>query len=162
MRVFFIASEVDEYRTAMARFRYASQKPYYQGGNELEQVTAWPGLFVNLLLPAFNRASQSTVRGDAEHAVALAAVAAAKYRAVNNRLPEKIDEPAGFAMVPLIDPYDGKPIRLVKNEDELILYSIGPDGKDDRGAAMNEEKRTGDLSFRVSTIKAPENGAVEN
>src|SRR5205085_11653001 len=78
VRVFLIAGEVNHYRTAMARFRNASQKPYYQGGRELEEISEWPGLFVNLLLPAFGRASQATVRGDAEHSLALAAIAAAK------------------------------------------------------------------------------------
>ncbi len=39
---------------------------------------------------------------------------------------------AGLTTVP-IDPYDGKPLRLSIVGGQLVIYSVGKDGKDDGG-----------------------------
>ena len=39
---------------------------------------------------------------------------------------------AGLNSVP-IDPYDGKPLKLVTSGREPVIYSLGGDGKDDGG-----------------------------
>jgi len=53
--------------------------------------------------------------------------------------------------VPL-DPFDGHPLRLVVRKDQALIYSIGPDLKDNAGAAFDEQKKTGDMVFTVSAV----------
>jgi hypothetical protein len=158
VRIFFLAAEVDLYRQAMARFRDIERNPYYRGGRDLEPASAWPGTFAKLLLPPFKSVSRATVRADAEHAVAIAALAAARYRAAKGKLPRDLSQlTSEFVQTPLIDPYDGKPIRAIVRDGELVLYSIGPDGKDQQGEAFDDAKETGDLTFRLPAMMSQRN-----
>ena len=38
-----------------------------------------------------------------------------------------------FLGTPPIDPFDGQPLRMIQRDGELVLYSIGKDGRDDGG-----------------------------
>jgi hypothetical protein len=72
----------------------------------------------------------------------LTALAAERYRLANNRWPTSLDElcPRFLAEIPL-DPYDGKPLRLAARDDGIVIYTIGPDGKDDGGKIINRAVR---------------------
>ncbi len=63
---------------------------------------------------------------------ARAAVAVERYRLDKARLPRTLDDlvPDYLDAVPL-DPFDGKALRYKKVEKGYIIYSVGPDGKDD-------------------------------
>jgi hypothetical protein len=149
-RIFFLAGEVDSYREAMSKLRENLWFPYYQSGRYVENEADWPGTFVKLVIPQYKSAFKATARADAEHTLALSAIAAVKYRAANGGLPSQLGElTPDFTQTPLVDPYDGQPIRLLLRDRELVLYSIGPDRKDDQGEVFNEEKETGDLTFRL-------------
>jgi hypothetical protein len=57
---------------------------------------------------------------------------------------------AGQPAVP-IDPFDGKPMRLVLVEGKPVVYSVGKDGRDDGGLRDSDGDRHGcDLTFRLS------------
>ena len=56
--------------------------------------------------------------------------------------------PEFLARVP-VDPFTGRPLVAKADGKDLVLYSVGPDGKDDGGAAWREEERSGDLVFRL-------------
>ena len=62
-------------------------------------------------------------------------LAVEKYRAAKGRLPATLNElvPAYLESVPP-DPFDGKPLRFRELSDGFVVYSIGPDGKDNAGA----------------------------
>jgi hypothetical protein len=49
---------------------------------------------------------------------------------------------------PALDPFDGQPLRMKRDGKELLLYSIGPDLRDD-GGAWDPKSKEGDLVFRV-------------
>jgi hypothetical protein len=36
-----------------------------------------------------------------------------------------------------VDPYDGAPLRMRRLDDGLVIYSVGPDGKDNGGTLGN-------------------------
>jgi hypothetical protein len=55
--------------------------------------------------------------------------------------------PARLPDLPL-DPFDGKPLRYLKKGSDLLLYSIGPNLKDDRGSTNQGE--TGPLDLVVT------------
>jgi hypothetical protein len=65
---------------------------------------------------------------------AAVALAAERYRLAEHYWPERIDTlvPRYLSEVPS-DPFDGQPLRLRRRTDGLVVYSIGPDQKDDGG-----------------------------
>jgi hypothetical protein len=103
-----------------------------------------------MLMPAIGQCATVVTRADARHAVACVAVAAASYRAEKGRMPETLDAlvPEYLPAVPR-DPFDGKPLRMVTRGGSLVFYSIGPDMKDDGGAAFDWKKGTGDITFSL-------------
>jgi hypothetical protein len=110
------------------------------------------------LLAAFSRGSewpkqaQSFHRTQAELRCASAALAAERYRMAERRWPETLDAlvPRFLTAVPA-DPFDGKPLRMRRLPDGLVIYSVGPDRTDDRGQL--DRKRTGtagtDVGFQL-------------
>jgi hypothetical protein len=90
----------------------------------------------------------------AEARCAVVGLACERFRLKHGRWPETLAElPADLLPggVPL-DPFDGKPLRYRKLEDGVVLYSVGPDGKDDGGDLTRVgmlAARRGDLGFRL-------------
>jgi hypothetical protein len=79
------------------------------------------------------------------------ALAIERFRSVEERLPDSLAElvPSRAPAV-LNDPYDGEPLRYVKREKGYIVYSIGPDGKDDGGETpCVTEAEEGDIMIAV-------------
>lgn len=114
-------------------------------------------LFVRLLLPAVSKVASAGWRDKALLRCALVGVAAERFRLAQGRWPQTIEElcPTYLKMVPL-DPYDGKALRMRALPDGLLIWSIGPDGVDDGGAANRKmviAKGT-DLIFRLWSPEA--------
>jgi hypothetical protein len=87
--------------------------------------------------------------------LALTAVALEQFRAAhNNRYPAALSElNPSYLNAVLIDPFDGQPLRYQKQGAGYVLYSIGPNLKDDGGKPMNG--KNGDIEFTVVTPPAP-------
>lgn len=47
------------------------------------------------------------------------------------------------------DPFTGAPLKLVLGSSGALVFSVGPDGKDDGGAAFDRDKDTGDIAWWV-------------
>jgi hypothetical protein len=64
----------------------------------------------------------------------LAAVAAERFRIQNKDWPPNLQAlaPKYLAEVPL-DPFTGTPLLFKKQPEGLVIYSVGPDGRDDGG-----------------------------
>ena len=108
--------------------------------------------YVRLLMPAVAKVGEAAVRDKAILRYALAAAAAERFRRDKGRWPETLDElvPAYLARVPA-DPYDGKPLRFNRLPDGVLVYSVGPDRKDD-GGALNRARVVNpgtDMGFRL-------------
>jgi hypothetical protein len=75
------------------------------------------------------------------------AIAAERYRRANGHWPRTLDEltPAYLAEIPR-DPFDGKPLKLARRVDGIVIYSISSNGIDDRGD-------TGDVGIRLWDVK---------
>ncbi len=56
--------------------------------------------------------------------------------------------PDYLAAVPL-DPFSGDPLRMARQADALIVYSVGLDFEDSGGTPCDDETCTGDVTFRV-------------
>lgn len=154
-RVFFLPHELDSYRSTMQQARKLTQQPYSLVQDRLKALDQSSenrqiGVLTSLLLPALNAAFEAAARAEAKHQLALAAAAATRYKAAKGEQPADVDSLAPeFLRVPLVDPYDGKPLKVAAAGDGLVIYSIGPDGRDDGGAAFDAEKKTGDITFRL-------------
>jgi len=87
-----------------------------------------------LFLPAMSRAVVKEAQGLASARICAVALALERFRLANERLPKELSElvPRFLPTVPL-DPFDGAPLRYKPLAKGYVIYSIGPDGRDDGG-----------------------------
>jgi len=100
------------------------------------------------LVPALAKATSKEAGGLARLRLAQTAVALEQFRAANtNHYPAALAElsPKFLPAAPT-DPFDGQPLRYRKAGEGFVIYSIGPDLKDDSGA---RKPGSDDLSFVV-------------
>jgi hypothetical protein len=88
----------------------------------------------SMLMPSYERACELWVRSEGMDRAMQAAIACERYRLATGAWPESLDAlvPGYLDAVPL-DPFDGKPIRHLRTEEGIKVYTIGEDGKDDGG-----------------------------
>jgi hypothetical protein len=106
-------------------------------------------LLMSVLLPGFAGAAAREAGCLAALRLGLTAVALERFRAANgNRYPAALTEltPQCLAATP-IDPFDGQPLRYAAKGLGYVLYSIGPDLKNDSGRRMSG--KDGDIVFAV-------------
>jgi hypothetical protein len=117
-----------------------------------------------LLMPAVGKVGAAFRRDRAVLRGALIALALERFRLAEKRWPEDLKElvPAYLPAVPR-DPFDGREMRYRRLPDGAIVYSVGPDGRDN-GGAQNREKPTAegtDLGFRLWDAAARRRPAAE-
>jgi len=109
---------------------------------------------VGLLVPALGRIGEAYRRSQANLRCAYVALAAERYRLAHGRWPDSLDDlVAGdyLEKVPT-DPCDGKPLRMRRLDDGLVIYSISFDGQDNSGKIDRTKPATApgiDLGFRL-------------
>ncbi len=103
-------------------------------------------------LSAVTTGALSLCRSDAHLRSTLVALAAERYRLAEGKWPDSLDAlvPTYLPKVPA-DPYDGKPLRLRKLDDGLVIYSIGPDREDNQGTLdrKGNDPKGKDIGFRL-------------
>jgi hypothetical protein len=156
--LFFLSEDLNAYRRVMDQFRAAAAMPYFQGreaASAAEKSLLPPRRtpLTSIIAPAISTALRSSATAQAAHAAAVVAVAMTRFRIDRGSYPSKLEElvPTYLEEIPA-DPFDGKPLRLISKDGQWIVYSIGPDGKDDGGAPYDFTKHTGDIVF---TLKSP-------
>jgi hypothetical protein len=158
-RILFLSWGLEDYTRLMEGYKDAAGKPYYQARDDLSRLRlSWndarqKGLFFAVFTPAYFRAIDASSEAQATAACAQTAVAMTRYRLDHGALPARVEDlvPAYLEAVPL-DPFDGQPLRLAIRNDQWIIYSIGPDLKDDGGVAMDNH-RLGDIIFTLRSAK---------
>ena len=102
-----------------------------------------------MLLPAFSRACAEEATAMALLSAARTATAVERYRLAKGALPEKLDDlvPKFIASIPS-DPFDGKPLRYARRPVGYVVYSVGPNLKDDGG--VERERRDYGASYGPS------------
>ncbi len=94
-------------------------------------------------------------RNQAELRCAVVLVALERYRRANHRWPDALADlvPTYLSEVPL-DPFDGAPLRYRRLDDGVVIYSIGPDGKDNGGKLGKDPTKEGsDLGLRLWDVR---------
>jgi hypothetical protein len=93
---------------------------------------------------------RSFQRRDALLRSAIVALAAERYRLRKGRWPLEAKEMDASLVGPVaIDPYDGSPLRFRRLDDGLVVYAIGPDGRDDGGDLGDRGEKAPDIGFRL-------------
>ncbi len=87
-----------------------------------------------LLMPATSAASSAFGRSQAELAATAILIAAERHRRKNGKWPASVDaiDPS-ILPDPPADPFTGKPFRMEHLDGQLVIYSLGPNGKDEHG-----------------------------
>jgi len=122
-------------------------------GNPLDK---WNYMITGLMTPAVGASFEATSRSLASRDALLAAIAAERYRLANGSFPAQLTDlvPAYLPQVPL-DPFDGRTLRLVATDGELMIYSIGRNHIDDLGSEMQHSGFPEDIVVRVRAEKGP-------
>ena len=83
--------------------------------------------------------------------------ALAAYQSDHKNYPKSLDSlvPKYLAKVP-DDLFTGKPLIYRPSEDGYLLYSLGPDGKDDQGRGKDDEPKGDDIAIRMPVPKLVE------
>jgi len=158
VRIFVLPSDVQAYKQYLERCQQQVQEPFTP--TTIEQATdggikaARHGLVASIIVPPLQRYLERVAMDEASRATGLTGVAVDRYRLDHGgAFPARLDAlvPQYMDDVPL-DPFDGHALRLVIRKDQALIYSIGPDLKDNAGAAFDEQKKTGDMVFTVSAV----------
>jgi hypothetical protein len=105
-----------------------------QSANPLDRVNF---ALTQQMLPSVAAAFDARARIEADRNLTLAAIATRRYHLAHGALPQKLEDLGEFLPAIPIDSYDGLPLRMKQDEDELIFYSIGRNRVDDGGSDKN-------------------------
>jgi hypothetical protein len=116
-------------------------------------------LLMSLLLPAVTACANAEDRGTMKFEVTRLAFAVAAYRADRGAYPARLADlsPAYVAQVPK-DIFNASELHYRQEADGFLLYSVGPNGKDDGGKGYDDRQAGGeewdDLVVRVPATNA--------
>jgi hypothetical protein len=105
-----------------------------------------------MLVPAFLQVATASLSSRARLRCASAALGCERFRLARGRWPATLEELVPeFLKRPPIDPFDGKPIRFRCERDQVLVYSVGADRRDDGGRTETAPPSTvgKDLEFRL-------------
>jgi hypothetical protein len=97
-----------------------------------DMITKLPALpdesmkIAGLFLPAVEKCAAAYWRTTAEERCAVVAIACERFRVKHGKWPQSLSElcPEFLAAIPL-DPFDGLPLQLTKQNDGIVLHSVG-------------------------------------
>jgi hypothetical protein len=107
---------------------------------------------VRVLAPRHSVIAQGTRRRIAHCRSAIAAIAVERFRLKNGRWPDSMSDLIPDLMsVPPMDPCRKTSLSFARVSDGVVIYSVGPDGKDDGGDVDGNHPmaRGKDIGFRL-------------
>ena len=170
-RAFILPSDIASYRRRFQGYRQLvtgavdQSRTWPQTQKEIDGIeaeirrTGPNGFLSQLIVPATDAVLRSQCMALARHRAAEVLLAATRERLASGTLPESIDAlvPARLPSVPR-DPFTtDAPLHLKATPEELLVWSVGPDGEDDGGPHKDgEEHEAGhdDIGLRM-TVAAP-------
>jgi hypothetical protein len=134
----------------IARLPCEQQVPRFE---QWEESAKDQPLLVRSLAPKLIKIAEGYQLSRAELRCAIVAIAAERYRRAGGRWPDSLEalQGAGYLREVPTDLYDGRPLRMRRLEDGLVVYSVGPDGQDNGGRLDHRNVRAPgtDLGFRL-------------
>lgn len=165
-RPLFLYDELTAAREIILDAHTIAAKPYYKS---VEDWKRWEksaksarGIITAVPVPFYGRGIEIKILA-AEAGVGLRnlAFATSAYQADHDAYPDSLEvlTPDYISHIPT-DPFSGKPLKMTSVEGGLILYSVGPDLRDDDGAKeydhklKSKEVNSGDITFLMGTAFA--------
>ncbi len=113
-------------------------------------------LLTGMYLPPFSRGFQREAEGVARQRLAQTSLALERYRVANGGLPDSLRQlsPTFIPAVP-VDPFTGQELLYRRDQEGYVVYSVGPDRRDDGGIKQlprdsHEDPPSGDIIFAVA------------
>jgi hypothetical protein len=105
-----------------------------------DRINRFRYLFIDLLLPAYDKVHNRMVVSDGERDGVFLGLALELYHRQHNKWPESLAElsPQYLPQVP-VDRITGKSLHYKIVDDRPLVYSVGPDNEDDAGRAIDGE-----------------------
>ena len=126
-------------------------------GKSIPEITSaqMSNILVGLLLPAVQAAVSAEIRNDARMGITLTACALQAYHRDNNRYPDALAAVDGVYIDKLpADPFRGKSLTYRQQSNVFLLYSVGPNLKDESGKGRDENNGTqnaaDDIRFKIT------------
>jgi hypothetical protein len=158
-RALLLYDELVSARKIMIEANAIVTRPYWESVDDWE---AWEqsgegfrGFITAIAMPSYGRGMEIKIlAAEAGGKLTNLALAAYAYKADHGAYPDKIEAltPRYITVIP-VDPFSGGPLKLASVQGGLMLYSVGPDLKDDGGIndyGINPENRginQGDIAF---------------
>jgi hypothetical protein len=103
-----------------------------------------------LLVPAIQQASEAELRMTTRRHMTIVAFALAEYNREHGKYPESLSDlsPKYLKSLP-DDRFTGKPLKYQREDAGYLLYSVGANGKDDKGQERSANPQSDDWSIRV-------------
>ena len=124
----------------------------------LESLPKHRYALVRSLVPSLDRMMDVRFHGRALHQATLTILALQRYRQEKGSYPAKLDElkAGGYLDVLPADPYDDKPLSYRVTNGGFVLYSLGPNFRDDGGQSdYNQEGRPKPWADKGDTVFWP-------
>lgn len=124
----------------------AAKLPFDRQREALKDVPKPPSgdlrhVFTSLLAPAVDKVNDSGLRIRGELLATAVGVACERYRLRTGTWPRTLEDiPKDILPAVPTDPFTGRPINYKHLPDGIVVYTVGPDGKDDGGAVYPDEK----------------------
>jgi len=106
--------------------------------------------------PGAERAAISAARQTALQRCLVALLAAQRHRLAHGRLPESLTEMNPRLFGPLArdaerlnDPFDGRPLRFLKDDPRSDIFTVGDNGQDDGGDFIDQNRQPLDYGYSL-------------
>ena len=113
-------------------------------------------MFARMVFTPIVILAKSEIQHQARCLCAAAGIACERYRLKHNKWPSQLGDLAEWVdPKELVDPFDGKPLRLKTLDDGVVVYSVGKDGVDHEGDVISRFKDfddTKDVGFRLWSV----------
>jgi hypothetical protein len=125
--------------TMMSDFVEASRRPFDEQRSACRAVPLPADgdsryVFTLLLVPAIEKTIDASLRCRGELLAVAAGVACERYRQRTGRWPASLEEiPKDILPAVPTDPFTGKPVIVRRVANGILVYSVGPDERDDGG-----------------------------
>lgn len=158
----WIPGESARYLELMNRCEELAKEPYpqrltlfQQFEDEMKQQWATDRVYlrniiVSLLMPAIVKVVEADARTHTRLQCAAVGIACERFRQAQGRWPTTLAEIPQQILAELPnDPHTGGPLKYLRVDDGVIIYSTGKDGQDDGGNLSQRNEPGTDLGFRL-------------
>jgi hypothetical protein len=128
----------------------------FQEGDPKTKGKVLGDFFVSLAVPAVSKVLKAFDRTEQTQRNLHLAFALAAYEREQGHYPKKLNDlaPKYLAKVPL-DLFSGKPLIYRTSKNGYLLFSVGPNGRDDQGRGLYDDPPGDDLSVRMPLPEVP-------